>query len=186
MGQAGSILYVSEVISGRIESFTTTSTNPQPTTFASLGQNSPEGLALDASGNLYVGTFNTSTYPLVSTIEKFTPGGVGSVFSTTGVNGPFGLTFDTAGNLYAANDGSNTVEKYSPTGVDEGVYATTGPQSGYESLAFNSNGDLFVADYNNGTIYEFPPGGGSGSVFATTGRARQVDRLRCGRQSLRS
>ena len=79
VGQAGPILYVSEFISGNIETFNTTATNPPPTTFASLGQNGPLGLALDASDNLYAGIFNYSVSPFVSMIEKFTPGGVGGV-----------------------------------------------------------------------------------------------------------
>ena len=49
-----------------------------------------------------------------NTIEKFTPGGVGSVFATTGLNGPIGLAFDSAGNLYAANASNNTIEKFTP------------------------------------------------------------------------
>ena len=39
---------------------------------------------------------------------------------------PSGIAFDGSGNLYAVNQSTNTVEKFSPTGVDLGVFASTG------------------------------------------------------------
>ena len=52
-------------------------------------------------------------------IEKFTPGGVGSVFasSSDGLSDPEGLTFDSAGSLYAANFYAGTIEKFTASGV---------------------------------------------------------------------
>ena len=67
------------------------------TTFATTGLSNPGALAFDAAGNLYVANYNSNT------IEKFTPGGVGSVFASTLLNGAASLAFDAAGNLYASN-----------------------------------------------------------------------------------
>jgi hypothetical protein len=39
---------------------------------------------------------------------------------------PHGMIFDQAGNLYVANNGSSTIEKFSSTGTDLGVLASTG------------------------------------------------------------
>ena len=84
--------------------------------FASPGVISLAGLAFDAAGNLYAGLSN-------NTIERFTPGGVGSVFAS-GLNEPYGLAFDTAGNLYVANFvSSDTIEQFTPGGVGS-VFAT--------------------------------------------------------------
>ena len=81
--------------------------------------NGPIGLAFDSAGNLYAANYGANT------IEKFTPGGVGSVFANTGLNSPIGLAFDSAGNLYAANYGANTIEKFTPGGVGS-VFASSG------------------------------------------------------------
>ncbi len=37
-----------------------------------------------------------------------------------------GIMFDRFGNLYACNRGNSTIEKFSPTGADLGVFAHTG------------------------------------------------------------
>ena len=78
-------------------------------TFAS-GFNSPDGLAFDAAGNLYVANAGNNT------VSKVTPAGVVSTFAS-GFNDPVGLAFDAAGNLYVANDGNDTVSKVTPAGV---------------------------------------------------------------------
>ena len=80
-------------------------------TFAMTGLNKPWGLAFDRAGNLFVSNSGNNT------IEKFTPGGVGSVFWSTGLDNPQGLAFDSAGNLYVVNTGNNTVRKIRPNGL---------------------------------------------------------------------
>jgi len=93
-----------------------------------------EGLAFDASGNLYIASNNTDT------IEEVTPQGVASVFASNGNPGnptnpeglynPIGLTFDSSGDLFVANfhhtqvpgepyegHGISYLDEYSSTGV---------------------------------------------------------------------
>jgi DNA-binding beta-propeller fold protein YncE len=118
-------------------------------------------LAFDNAGNLSAANEDNST------IEKFTPGGVGSVFVATGLSYPFGLAFDSAGNLYAGNMGNGTIEKIAPDGTASLFASTTGSTSP-QGLAFDSAGNLYVALHPNYTIEEFTPGG-VGSVFASTG-----------------
>jgi len=72
-------------------------------------------LAFDGVGNLYVANVGGGN------IEKFTPGGVGSVFASSG--GPFGLAFDQTGNLYVSEQ-YGTIEKFSPIGADLGTFVT--------------------------------------------------------------
>jgi hypothetical protein len=79
-------------------------------TFAS-GFASPQGLAFDASGNLYV-----ANDTVVGTVSKVTPGGVVSTFAT-GFSAPKGLAFDASGNLYVGNYNNTTVNKVTPAGV---------------------------------------------------------------------
>ena len=58
--------------------------------FASTGLSNPASLAFDITGNLYAVNYGDNT------IERFTPGGVGSVFASTGLSGPAGLAFEPA------------------------------------------------------------------------------------------
>ncbi len=91
--------------------------------FADSGLSGPHALVFDGAGNLYVANADDDT------IEKFTPDGVGTVFAdgNDGLNQPLDLAFDTAGNLYVSNlNGGNTIEKFSSTGEDLGVFAYTG------------------------------------------------------------
>ena len=78
-----------------------------------------------------------------NTIEKFTPGGVGSVFASTGLNGPNGLAFDSAGNLYAAISAISTIEKFTPGGVGS-LFASTGLDAP-QYLAFTTDAGVPLA-----------------------------------------
>jgi sugar lactone lactonase YvrE len=87
-------------------------------------------------------------------IEKFNSAGVGTTF-TTDVLEPSGLAFNSTGNLYVSNLETNTIEAFTPSGV-ESVFADTHMNSP-AALAFNATGTLYVADAGN--IVEFSPSG---------------------------
>jgi len=93
-------------------------------TFANTGLNGPEGLAFDTSGNLYVANSANHAHG-AAYIERFTPGGVGSLF-VGGIYDPQGLAFDNAGNLFATSRGdSNSILQITPGG-GVSTYATGG------------------------------------------------------------
>ena len=67
--------------------------------------------------------------------------------------------------LYVANVGDNTIEKFSSSGADLGVFASTFlncPQA----LAFDSHGNLYVANFDN-TIKKFSSSGADLGVFTS-------------------
>jgi hypothetical protein len=68
--------------------------------------NAPAGIAVDGSGNVYVGDSGNNA------VRKVTPAGVVTTLAT--VAGVGGLAIDAGGNIYA---GAATVAKISPTGV---------------------------------------------------------------------
>ena len=127
--------------------------------FANNNLSGPQGIAFDTSSNLYVANGENNT------IEKFTPGGVGSTFADTGVGSdPTGVAFDGAGNLFESNFNADTIQKFT-TGGTGSLFTNTAANSGPTGLAFDSMGNLFVAYEGPNSIEEFTSDG-MGSTFA--------------------
>jgi len=122
------------------------------TTNATLisGLTSPTGIAVDASGRIYV-AFQAGAN--ANTVAQYSSAGtLLNANFITGLGAPQGLAFDASGNLYVGNTATGTVGKYSPTGSPLNTSFITG-QSVPIGLAFNASGDFFVV---NAT----PPGTG--------------------------
>ena len=115
------------------------------------------GLALDAAGNLY-GTSADST------IAKVALDGTRSLFYAPRLSQPYGLAFDPAGNLYVANDGNSTIEKFAADGTGS-LFASTN-LSFPDALAFDALGNLYVGNLGIDTVEIFTPDG-VGTTFAS-------------------
>jgi len=133
---------------------------------------SPEGVAVDGSGNIYVADTSNQT------IRKVTSSGVVTTlagdpgfscsFDGTGSGAGFcypqGVAVDGSGNIYVADSNNQTIRKVTPSGVVTtvaGSAGTTGTANGTGSAArFNEpaavvvdgSGNVYVADSNNATV----------------------------------
>ena len=134
--------------------------------------NSPEGIAVDTAGNVFVAdTFN-------STIRKVTSAGVvttlagtaGSTGSTDGTGSaarfkfPLDITVDTAGNVFVVDTENHTIRKITSAGVVTTIAGSAGNSGSTDGvgsaarfgspkgIAVDTAGNLFVADQANHTI----------------------------------
>jgi sugar lactone lactonase YvrE len=157
----------------------------------SIRLNTPQSVAGDAAGNLYISDFNNHV------IEKVAPSGAVSIFAGTGqvgpprpgpataspVDYPIGVAVDSTGNLYIADLGNRVIEKVTPTGklsIVAGVPgvsgtptpgpATKSPLSAPIGAAVDGSGNIYIADQGiqggaNNVVEKVTPAG-SLSIFA--------------------
>jgi len=130
--------------------------------FASSYAGNPYGIAFDSAGNVYV----VNSYGF-NHIEKFSAAGT-HLATITATNeylySPIGIVFDPADNFYVAYSGNATIEKFSASGTDLGVFAHTESRSQPNPLAMDAAGNLYAGNNVTHDIQKFTPSG-AGSVF---------------------
>jgi sugar lactone lactonase YvrE len=85
------------------------------------------------------------------------------------------LAFDASHNLYVSN-GERSVNRISPTGIYQGVFATlpSSPAPDADGLAFDSIGNLYVAGSRGDVIYKYDANGALIQTLHTPTNARPV------------
>jgi hypothetical protein len=125
------------------------------------GIDSPRGLAVDASGNLYVG--NTGGSLGVSVYSSDTSVTTPSYSLGTAASDPGFVAFDSAGNLYVTNTSPavKTVEKYSaPLSSSSTVATTFGGTTAVSgtplSVTIDASGNVYLVQ-SDAAVLEFSP-----------------------------
>ena len=161
--------------------------------------NSPNAVALDSKGNLYIADTVNQRIRMIS-------GGTITTFAGTGTIGytgdkaaataatfdlPGGLAFDSAGNLYIADTGNNVIRKISGSTITTvagnqaqgpNYGGDLGPANGANlwgptAVAFDSAGNYYIADNGNSLIRKVDTSGiittyvgASGGSLGTAGK----------------
>jgi hypothetical protein len=139
----------------------------------------PQAVAVDSSGNFYIGEGEDADKVNTSGVLSIVAGGsFGTGYPTPGpatsshVNDIQGLALDSAGNLYMADSGNCVIEKVTPSGtlsIFAGIIGECGPATAGTALSsklnqpngitLDSSGNLYVADTANNTIDKITPSG---------------------------
>ncbi len=145
------------------------------TTFATLpaGATTPEGIAVDASGNVYVSTFGfpesgASTDP--GRIIVFDARGklVRQLIVAGASPHLLGLGVHPATQaLLVADFGAGKVLSVNPLSGESQVFTDIGPTSGLNALTFDSAGNVYISDSFQGKIWKTGPNGGVAVPWAS-------------------
>jgi sugar lactone lactonase YvrE len=141
----------------------------------------PDGVVLDAAGNLYVADYTNNRIRKVSpagavtTLAGGTQGYADGTGATAQFFGPTGIAIDGSGNLYVADTYNQRIRKITPAGVVSTLAGsgTTGPGnggyadgtalsaqfSGPAGVAVDGSGNVYVADNGNNVIREITKNG---------------------------
>lgn len=155
----------------------------------------PEGITVDADGNIYVADMGTGT------IRKITPEDVVTTLAgTAGTSGhsdgtgsaasfdlPQGITVDTGGNLFVTDYFNDTIREITPEGVVTTLAGTAGTSGSTDStgtaarfnspmgIAVDAGDNVYVADMNNNTIRKITSEGVVTTLAGTAGKQGHSD-----------
>ena len=111
----------------------------------------PQAIAIDAKGNLYV---YDSTSKAIYRQSKSTAGTLTSVIAS-GFDNVVSLALDSVGNLYVSDTGTQAIYAINASGVQ----TTLATNVSAVSLSVDSAGDLYAANTLTGSIIEYPVSG---------------------------
>src|SRR5579883_678131 len=134
------------------------------TKLVSSGLSSPQGVAVDGSGNVYIAdSFGDALKEYVAAT------GTVQTLVSTGPSLFFGVALDSAGNVYIADaNSSSTVKEYvAATGtlttlISTGLFAAFG-------VAVDGSGNVYIADYGDNTVKEYVAAKGTLTTLISTG-----------------
>ena len=136
----------------------------------------PEGVAVDAAGNLFIADQDNERVRKVSTngiittvagIGIYGYSGDGGLAASAKVAHPAGVAVDAAGNLFIADQGNQRIRKVSATGIittvaggggytfyEDGIAATNASFPNLTAVAVDSMGNIFIADSGSECVYK--------------------------------
>jgi large repetitive protein len=154
---SASSVYIADTGNNRVVEV---SSSGAQTVVPATGLKSPEGVAVDQSGDVFIADSGNNR------VVKVSSSGVQSTLPFTGLDSPMGIGVDAAGNVYVVDSGNTRVLKLTPAGVQSTVSTPVPEPTG---LAVDAAGDIFLADQNDNRIVEVSAEGVSSVVSTQRG-----------------
>jgi sugar lactone lactonase YvrE len=187
---AGNRLFVADPGLGKIVRFTFASLDTAWGEYGPGVEDSPAGVATDASDNVYV------TNKADDLIQKYDASGAflddwgGSGIGLGQLDDPSAIAVSPSGTVYVADTANSRIQPFAADGTPAtpfgsyGSNASAGQMINPSGIAVNASGDVYVADFGNNRIIKFGPtgaylthwggplsGSGNGSFFEPRGIA---------------
>ncbi len=136
--------------------------------------NSPHGIAIDSSGNIFVVDHKNSR------IQKFSSAGTYiSQFGSYGTgngqfNWPVAVAIDRSGNIWVTDYNNHRIQKFSSSGTYISQFGSYGTGNGQLNLpsgiVFDSSGNIYVTEFANHRVQKFDSNGTYLSQFGSYAR----------------
>lgn len=136
---------------------------------------SPNGVAIDSAGNVYVADTGNTRISKIAT---------GATTATTFVSGVYssGIATDNVGNVYVTDNTNHMIKKFTPAGIVDltvggnGVGKTDGVSgvaqfNGPTGIAVDGTDNIYVADTYNHTVRKITPTGVVSTLVGVAGQA---------------
>jgi sugar lactone lactonase YvrE len=154
---------------------------------------SPQGIAVDAAGNVYVADQgNNAIYKITQAgvVTILAGSGTGGASNGTGgaatFNSPQGIAVDAAGNVYVADRNNNLIRKITPAGVvttlagsgSAAFINAEGTSAAFNrpvAVAVDATGNVYVADQGNSAIRKITPAGAASSFIGNGAVAKLLN-----------
>ena len=154
--------------------------------------NSPEAVAVDANGVVYVADSGNHTIRRIDANGAVTTlagaagqcGGVDGVGAAARFCGPLGIAVGPGGDVFVADTSTHTIRRITPAGVVTtyaGVLNSPGRSDGVvarflqpRGLAFDALGNLYVADTGNSLVRRISPSRVTSTVMGQYGTAALI------------
>ena len=132
------------------------------TTLAS-GLDGPAGVAVDASGNVYIADYFSNAIKEWSASTHTV-----STLAASGLGNPQGVAVDASGNVYVADIYNNAIKEWKAlTQTVSTLVASV--LNGPEGVAVDASGNLYIADYFNNAIKEWSASTQTVSTLVSSG-----------------
>jgi len=134
--------------------------------------NSPSGIAVDSSGNIYVADTGNHRIQIFNSTRNY-QATIGTGVAGSGnnqFNFPNGVAVDSSGNIYVADTGNKRVQIFDATRTYQATIGTGVAGSGNDqfsspsSVAVDSSGNIYVSDSFNFRVQTFSGLGTSGTA----------------------
>jgi subtilase family serine protease len=133
------------------------------TTLVSSGVGSPEGVAVDGAGNVYIADeYTAAIYEWTAANNTLT------TLVSSGLYSPSGVAVDTAGNVYIADTANGAIKEWTAANSNVTTLVSSGLYDPF-GVAVDGADNVYIADTDNGAIKEWTAANSNVTTLVSSG-----------------